>query len=100
MLLFSDLPSTFHYVLQLHCQSSPCYCLISCYKICILTTPASQCQPTGMTSKKGFSQGEKRRRDQEELRDSERAEPDLTGGRDEEGRETMMQCKTGPSDQR
>ena len=32
-----------------------------------------------------------RRRDQEELRDSERAEPDLTGGRDEEGRETMMQ---------
>ena len=32
-----------------------------------------------------------RRRDQEELRDSKRAEPDLTGGRDEEGRETMMQ---------
>ena len=30
-----------YYVLQLHFQSSPCYWLISCYKIWILTTPAS-----------------------------------------------------------
>ena len=88
MFLFSDLPGNVYSMSMTDVINSLQFCQFQ----------ASVCQLGWHLLVK--TERSERRRDQEELRDNERAEPDLTGGQDEEGRETMMQCKTGPSDQR